>query len=235
MDPEDAKPPGSETPAATPAPSQAPAPGLTAEAVQAMIAEAVRKAHDAGAAAARRAAEGKSPKATRAEAPATETAPDDPDTRLRLRDAFDDATAEMTLTKGQKKRMRDAFYATRMEPSGVDEWVRSYAEDSGWSAAKPNMNNTPADPPKPTGAPASNGGAPASVVATRGTDVSKWTDEDIMRFYEEKGGHVTRNADDGRLNFTDLRNMPIHRLVRDMAKSRLSTMRILLGPQRGRH
>src|SRR5690242_14871020 len=175
-----------ETPStpAPAAPAAQPAPAGDPPDVQARIDAEAKKARDAAWADARRHYEGKAKGKTQ---PTPEPQPETTADPFALRDALDDATAEMTLTKGQRQLLRDAVMTKR--PGDVDAFVKDYAAKAGWGATTvPNNNqntNTPAAPPAPsTARPSSDLGAPAGAPAERSDNVLKWTPEDVERFYQ---------------------------------------------------
>lgn len=224
------------------APAQQPAaPQVTPE-IQAYIEAATKKAHDAAFAEARRVFEGKKgrePQPKRTERGEPEGPPDATEV-LALRDAFDDATSEMPLTKGQRQILRGAFMSAR--PQDADAFVGDFATRAGWTTTTP-----PADPAKPSGAPAgipspasaspaaprplSDQGSPAGAPAERQANVLKWTQTDIERHYQSKGGQVRRGVE-GDLDVNDARNGKIHRELRQMARNALANVRVQLGPRR---
>jgi len=124
------------------------------------LAKSVNSLH----AAERRAREGKQP--------ASDDKPKTPATTedvLAIRDAFDDATSELRLTKDQRSLLREHVMSRRPSSTDVDSVVSDYVRRAGWSApaatpAAPAQQGTApqAAPAQPTNAqPASSRGAPA--------------------------------------------------------------------------
>jgi hypothetical protein len=118
-----------ETPGTTAAPvTQPTSPAITPE-IQAMIDAARAEGRNSGAADARRALEGKfksPPSAPPAAPPQPAPAPVDALAILKLRDDFDDATADLGLPSAQKKFLREQVMATR--PPDVSAFVRSFVD-----------------------------------------------------------------------------------------------------------
>jgi hypothetical protein len=117
----------STPPPAAPAPQPA-APTITPE-VQALIEAAKSSAYNAGAKDARLALEAKfksPPSAPPAAPPQPAPAPVDALAILKLRDDFDDATADLGLPSAQKKFLREQVMATR--PPDVSAFVRSFVD-----------------------------------------------------------------------------------------------------------
>lgn len=217
-----------QQPAAPPQPTPAPAPTITPE-IQALIDAAVTTAKNAAFADARRTFEGKQkPKSEPKQEPPNA---DDASSLLALRDGFDDATAELKLTKGQRQLLREAVMTKR--PSEVDGFVTDYVTRAGWITEPVKEPATVALAPKPPAAarPLSDLGSPAGTPAERASDVTKWTSEDVERYYQSKGGTVRRGAD-GSLDFNLATNSKIHRELREMARQKLANVRVLLGPRR---
>ena len=98
----------------------------------------------------------------------------DPMAVLALRDAFDDHTSDMKLTKGQRSLLREHVQARCGAPGEVESVVSDYVSRAGWnapasvvtpSAAQPaapaaTTANATAEAPKP--APAAAPSAPTS-------------------------------------------------------------------------
>jgi hypothetical protein len=204
---------------------------------QAHIDAAIKKAQDAAFANARRTFEGKAKNGQQPK-PETksETTADDPSSLLTLRDSFDDATTEMKLTKGQRQLLREAVMTKR--PGDVEGFISDFATRAGWTT-EPSTTTPPADanhmsqqPKQPAAArPLSENGSVAGSPAERAADVTKWTTEDVERFYQSKNG-IVRRGDDGTLDVNDPRNSKIHRELRGMARARLANVRIRLGARR---
>lgn len=223
---------------AAPAP-QPGSPAITPE-LRALIEAETTKAKNAAFAEARRLFEGKNkgePKPPRDTKTETNNA-DDPSSLLALRDAFDDATSDLKLSKGQRQILRENVMSKR--PSDVDQFVSDFAERAGWAvsagaaaAAQDTTvknNNTPADAKPPAGRPLSDHGSPAGTPSESSSDVLKWTLEDVERFYQSKGGKTRR--ENGELDLSGAQNASIHRELRKMAQQRLASVRIQLGPRR---
>ncbi len=126
------------------------------------LAKSVNSLHAAD----RRAREGKQPASPTNGKPSEQPTADDSSSQLALRDAFDDATSELKLTKGQRSLLRDAVMSKRPHPSDVDGFVQDYASKAGWmqaapQPAAPRAPAPPAAPAQPTNAqPVSDRGAP---------------------------------------------------------------------------
>lgn len=144
----------SAPPPAAPAPQPA-APTITPE-VQALIEAAKSSAYNAGAKDARLALEAKfksPPSAPPAATPQPAPAPVDALAILKLRDDFDDATADLQLAAAQKKFLREQVMAQR--PSDVAAYVRGFVDVWGnkpaaSAATTTNVTNpAPATPAQP--------------------------------------------------------------------------------------
>jgi len=122
-------------------------------------AEAARQAHDAAWAEARKRFSSK-PAPSAADAPQPRTEPNapppatpDPLAILKLRDDFDDATADLQLAAAQKKFLREQVMAQR--PSDVAAYVRGFVDVWGnkpaaTAATTTNVTNpAPANPAQP--------------------------------------------------------------------------------------
>lgn len=235
---------GGSNPNPPPAPPAAPAeqpaaPQITPE-VRALIEAESKKAKDAAFAEARRLFEGKNRNEPKPPNGKNETNnADDPSSLLALRDAFDDATSELKLTKGQRQILREGVMRER--PGDVESFVSTFVERAGWTPAGPppsggqeqQMKNQQGNgtPPPAGQRPISNNGSPAGTPAERSDDILKWTEEDIERHYRSKGG-IVRRGDDGTLDLSVAANAKIHRELREMARQRLANTRVLLGRQR---
>lgn len=85
---------------------------------------------------------------------------------LALRDAFDDATSELTLTGPQKKFVRELVMKER--PADVADYVSNFVTLSGWNAKQPipaapatgAQPAQPANPVVPSGPPVTSRGTP---------------------------------------------------------------------------
>lgn len=152
------------------------------------LAKSVNSLHAAD----RRAREGKQPPADDKK-PTTTPIADDPSSQLALRDAFDDATSELKLTKGQRSLLRDAVMSKRPHPGDVDGFVTDYVTRAGWTAQAPNHTPTQqpatATPPQPQNAtPASDRGSPPPPKAPlQDADIFKMSDSDRAALIKEKG------------------------------------------------
>jgi hypothetical protein len=133
---------------------------------------------------------GKTSKANRQDAK-EETAPtaDDPSSLLALRDAFDDATSDLKLTKGQRQLLRESVMTKR--PDDVDGYVSDYATRAGWNQAPVSSPNAvqAATAPKPQNAqPVSDRGAPPpSQVPLAEADLVTMSESDRAHLIKEKG------------------------------------------------
>lgn len=141
------------TPNAAPAPQ--PQPAIAPE-VLAMIEAAKSSAYNAGAKDTRIAFEAKlkSPPAQPAPQPnpATPAAPVDALAILALRDAFDDATADLNLPSAQKKFLRDQVMTNR--PADVGAYVTQFV--SVWGPSSTAPPSTPSATPSATAPTAPN-------------------------------------------------------------------------------
>lgn len=157
MDPDETPtttPPASTTepaaPSAPAAPTTPPAPALDAGAVQAMIDAAVRKAYDAGAAAARR-SNGPKPQSREAPAPSAPksdaTPPAATGDDAEFGEALTDAIGEYTFDREQRREIRAA--ARRERPEDVDGFVQKWARMFGKASAAPGTAapSTTVNPP----------------------------------------------------------------------------------------
>lgn len=222
-------------PAPTPEPAAPAAPAsppLTMEVVQRMIEDAAKKAYDSGAAAARRAATGKPPKA--ATPPTNETPPADAGadalTAIALRDNFDDATEGLTLTAAQKKFIRKNVMANVRDPEQVGSYVAEMVEAMGVGKAPPSAP-APTTPPTPSSSrPAA---MPAPAAPSSGNEVDPafraLTDEaatDAWQAYVRRKG-----ANPG--NPYDPRNRAAWRELRNQFEREAAITRIALGARRG--
>jgi hypothetical protein len=169
--------PNTDTTNTQAAPAQQPgtgSPQITPE-IQAMIdaakAEAAQQAKNAAWAEARRTFEAKQ-KQSGAQAPQTQApkadAPassgQDAMALIKLRDDFDDAVGDLSLTGAQKKFLRDMVMEKR--PDDVGGYVSNFVQLSGWKAAGSSNPATPApESPAPkthSGPPVTGSGAPAN-------------------------------------------------------------------------
>jgi hypothetical protein len=152
------------------------------------IAKSMNSLHAEG----RRAREGKAPAKQETKDDATSTA-DDPGSLLALRDAFDDSTSELKLTKGQRQLLREAVMAKRLHPSDVDGFVTDYVSRAGWGSGTSNpapaSAPAPAPPPAPQNAhPASDRGSPPPPKAPlHEADLLTMNDTDRAALIKEKG------------------------------------------------
>jgi hypothetical protein len=140
----------STPPPAAPAPQPA-APTITPE-VQALIEAAKSSAYNAGAKDARIALEAKfkSPPSAPPAAVTPPAAPSPVDALaiLKLRDDFDDATADLGLPSVQKKFLREQVMATR--PPDVSAFVRSFVDVWGPKPAAPTASTVTINQPVTT-------------------------------------------------------------------------------------
>lgn len=198
-------PPDNATP--TPAPSAGQPLTITPE-IQALVEAAARKAHDAAFAEARRvfqAQTGKKGNAASAAAPEPTATPD-----FQWHNDLNDAMAELTLTRSQRRILRDA--AVNSRPGDLDAFVGQFCRDAGWSkdgaasataAAASAATATAAPPsaaaPAPSGAPAQtatnqSAAPPPSVPAPAttapqhaGTNPLQWDDDTWRAYVRSKG------------------------------------------------
>lgn len=150
------------------------------------LAKSVNSLHAAD----RRSREGKQPADDKAKAATNPTA-DDPSSLLALRDAFDDATSEMKLSKGQRSLLREHVMGKRPHPSDVDGVVSNYVSLAGWVTAPTNVAPVAAIAAQPAqAAPARNerpvsdrGSPPVSAVPLEEQNVISMTpsDRDALR------------------------------------------------------
>lgn len=147
-------------PTSMPPAAPAPQPGAYSQAdVDRLVSEASRKAHDAAWAEARRreAATRQRPAAAEAPQPRTETTEPqnhaDPLAILKLRDDFDDATADLQLAAPQRRFLREQVMTQR--PPDVAAFVRGFVDVWGnkpaaSAATTANVTNpAPATPAQP--------------------------------------------------------------------------------------
>lgn len=136
-------------------------------------AEAARQAHDAAWAEARKRFSSK-PAPSAADAPQPRTEPNappppasDPLAILKLRDDFDDATADLQLPAAQKKFLREQVMSTR--PSDVAAYVAQFVNVWGTKPAA-TAATTPSTPmpATPAPAPAMPGAAPPATPVITG-------------------------------------------------------------------
>lgn len=166
-------------PPAAPAPQPAAngAPAITPE-IQALIdqarQDAATKAHNAAWKQARETFAKQKPSAqqpARTEDPPA-PAPTDALAIIKLRDDFDDAIGDLTLTGSQKKLLRETVMEKR--PGDVAGYVRTFAEMAGWVKQPQPVNPTaaqpaqPSQPANPSAPPVTGNGAPSN--PTRVTD-----------------------------------------------------------------
>jgi len=226
-----------DTPKAEPAtPPSAPATqGLTAEQVQFMIAEAQAKAHDAAYAKARREFKAKAKEQPKTE---TETAEprsgDDPMALLALRDAFDDAIGDITLTAKQKRFLRERVMRER--PDDVDQFVADAVEVMGIGSKPSNptqpaspQQTTPAHEPPKAAQPTPPPSAPTNPDREGDPAFRALTEEsarDLWQSYVRRKGAVPGNP-------YDARNRAVWRELRRRFEEQAATTRVLLGARRG--
>jgi hypothetical protein len=137
-------------------PPAAPAPQPVAYSqadVDRMLSEASRKAHDAAWAESRRREAATRQRPAAADAPQTRTdttepqAHADPLAILKLRDDFDDATADLQLASPQRRFLREQVMATR--PPDVAAFVRGFVDVWGSKPAAPAATTTNVTNPAP--------------------------------------------------------------------------------------
>lgn len=158
-------------PPSTVAPSTAPA--ISPE-LLALIDERVNQAYDRGAADARRSLRkqqqaAQAQPAPRAEPSEPQTAPAQVDVTslMKLRDDFDDAISELTLTAAQKKLLREHVMEKR--PADVASYIQDFVGALG--IGKPAAQNAAPTPPQPVVAtqpatPMQGSSPPARVVTS---------------------------------------------------------------------
>ena len=139
-----------------PAPQPA-APTFTQSDLDRVRAEAARQAHDAAWAEARKRYSSKpAPSAAEAPQPRTEPTPEpsapqpDPLAILKLRDDFDDATADLQLAATQRRFLRERVMAER--PSDVAAYVRGFVDVWGSKPAAPAATTNVTNPAPTTSA-----------------------------------------------------------------------------------
>lgn len=188
-----AVPPAQEAPPANGAP--APNPLEQTVANLATLVEGLAKSVNSLHASDRRAREGKQPAAKPDDSAGTNPTADDPSSLLALRDAFDDSTAEMKLTKGQRQLLREHVMGKRPHPSDVDGYVTDYVARAGWAAA-PQNHAAPvaaqpaalAPKPQQNAQPVSDRGSPPpSQVPLHEADLVTMSESDRAHLLKEKG------------------------------------------------
>lgn len=178
--------------AATPPAPATPAspPTFTAEQLTYIEGEKA-KAANAAAAAARRAEQGKKPAGgepapqPRTESPAPAS---DAIAILKLRDDFDDAISDLTLTGAQKKFMREHIMEKR--PADVAGYVRTFADTLGLgkSTTPAPAATTAAPTSAPQGAPVTSTAAPANpTTVTDDTPLLRLSDGDRQALLKRIG------------------------------------------------
>lgn len=146
-----------ETPSTPTAPApQSPAPTITPE-IQALIEAARAEGRNSGAAETRRAFEARQqrPQASapqpaaqpRAESNTPDPATPDPLAILKLRDDFDDATADLALAAPQRRFLREQVMTQR--PPDVAAFVRGFVDVWGAKPAAPAATTTNVTNPAP--------------------------------------------------------------------------------------
>lgn len=220
-----ANPTGSDTPPAAPA-TQPQLVQLTPEQYQVEL----QKAKDAGAAAARRALEGRQP--PKAEPPKSQPDPvqnaAQPSHDQSFEDSLADALADLSgMTRKQRSLVRDL--ARQKRPSDVDAFVAELAETLGVqkTATNPNPQSSTASVAAATPpATPSNGQPPqppapppvTRVTSDLPTDVRKWSEDQWNAFYAQNG------ADPG----TPLswKNRHVHRDIAKRLEASMAHVRI---------
>lgn len=99
-------------------------------------------------------------------APAAPTV--DPVAVLALRDAFDDATSDIKLTKGQRQLLRDHVMQRRPDVSAVDSLVADFVKRAGWTATE-SVQSAAADTPPATQATQAQATPAKPNISDRGT------------------------------------------------------------------
>lgn len=149
----------------------------------------------------RRSREGKPQPKNETPTNGTNPTADDPSSLLALRDAFDDATSELKLTKGQRQLLREAVMGKRLDPGDVDGFVADYVSRAGWgqstNATQPaaQLAAQHTAPPQPQNAiPASDRGAPPPPrVPLAEADLMSMSEADRRALLKEKGPVWYRN------------------------------------------
>ena len=214
------------------------APGLTTEAVQKIIEEATQKAFNSGAAAARREAEAKAKKPT-TEPPKASTEQNQQSQAPAAIDGFalSEAMSEFTLTKDQRKTIRDL--AGKETPGDLDEFVTKWAglfgakkAGEGQQSTNANNNTTQSqhqtqqnNTQKPPNTP-----PPAATEDREFGSIFKALPEDAARdtwqaYVRRKGANPA--------NPYDPRNRQAWRELRKQFEAGVATASIQLGARRG--
>jgi hypothetical protein len=100
---------------------------------------------------------------------------------IKLRDDFDDAVGDLSLTGAQKKFLREMVMEKR--PDDVSGYVSNFVQLSGWKAGTATTPATPASAPAapqaPQGPPVTGSGAPANPtnVVTDDTPILRLSNE----------------------------------------------------------
>lgn len=213
-------------------------PGLTAEQVQKMIEEATQKAFNSGAAAARREEKAKAEKAKGIEPtrPNTETTP-----ATQAQPAFDgfalsEAMAEFSLTKDQRKTIRDL--ASKESPADLDEFVTRWAGLFGAKPASPNgaQANTTAQTQQQTQTQTTQPGKAPSVPGPAPTAEREF-DEPFKALGEDAARDTwqayVRRKGANPANPYDPKNRAAWRELRKQFEARAATASIQMGARRG--
>lgn len=103
---------------------------------------------------------------------------------IALRDAFDDATSDLSLTGAQKKFVRELVMKER--PSDVADYVSNFVTLSGWNnkptpaaPATGSQPAQPANPAPPAGPPVTSRGAPPPAgIPTDDTPIMSMSESD---------------------------------------------------------
>jgi hypothetical protein len=212
-------------------------PSLTAADVQKMIDEATQKAFNSGAAAARREAEAKAKKPPTTEPPKTTNNETNQTQAQPAIDGFalSEAMAEFTLTKDQRKTIRDL--AGKEGPGDLDEFVTKWAglfgaKKAGEAATSTNNNTTQSQqqtqqtntqkPPNVPGAAATDDRELGSIFKALPEDAAR----DTWQAYVRRKGANPANP-------YDPRNRQAWREMRKQFEAGVATASIQLGARRG--
>lgn len=107
--------------------------------------------------------EAQAPTPSPAPAPVTPAAPAlaDPMAVLALRDAFDDATSELKLDKGQRQLLREHVMTRRPNVAEVDSIVSDFVKRANWVTSTNVPSASAATPPQPVTQPQTQAPPPA--------------------------------------------------------------------------
>lgn len=163
-----AAPPAPDQPPAQPAAPAAPA--LTADDIKSVVADQFKSLTDGLFANLRKSGALKQPDSPPPAPQPKKTegaASPDPLAILALRDAFDDATSELKLTKGQRSLLREHVMRVQPGTAEVETMVSDFVSRAGWLSqaeapkAPATSTTNPTVPVTPSPAPISDRGSPA--------------------------------------------------------------------------